>query len=302
MSDSQKDYTLIDVFTSQRFSGNPAVVFLDGAELNPAVMQKIAAEMNVSETAFLLPVEPGSANDYRLRWFTPTCEVGMCLHATLATVWSLAQQERIPAAVGADPTPLRIETRGGVLRAFVSEQGSVWVNAIEPHRTPMTVEAAELATLLGGSAEMWTDQPSAVRTQDGDLIVFVRDALSLQGLMPKFDALADYCRQQALRGVCVSTLSTLDPSMTLQSRFFAPAVGVPEDPVTGSVHAPLAVHLVAEGLVPMNDGLAILACVQSTPVGRAGLVHALVQQIEEGSLGVHIGAQCVPVARGVLYL
>jgi PhzF family phenazine biosynthesis protein len=139
-----------------------------------------------------------------------------------------------------------------------------------------------------------------VRTQDGDVIVFVRDVLALNGLRPAFGDLAGWSTEHGVRGLCVSTISTLAPSISCQSRVFAPAAGINEDPVTGSVHGPLAAHLVACGVVRTFNNLAALTCVQSAPAGRAGLIRVLVQHQTDNRYDVRIGGQCVAVARGVL--
>ena len=106
--------------------------------------------------------------------------------------------------------------------------------------------------------------------------------------------------ETGLRGLSLATVNTLTPSIHVQSRFFAPTCGVDEDPVTGSVHGPLAAYLVGQGRVPIQDGLAGLSCVQGIPGGRTGLVHALVREDGVGGYRVRIAGRAVTVMTGAL--
>jgi trans-2,3-dihydro-3-hydroxyanthranilate isomerase len=286
----------VDVFSSQPGQGNPAVVVLNGQGLTDDQMLRIAGEMKVSETAFVLPARSATA-DLRIRWFSPACEVNMCGHATIAAVHVLREHDLLPSVM--ESRSLRIETKGGLLRAMIEAMGRVnprmivWLNLVRPVLTPQLFEPLVWSPLLGTPQDAFTDSPPPVRTQDGDLIVFVPNVFSLNGVEPRMPALAAHCRATGIRGVCVSTANTLSPAITVQSRFFAPAVGVDEDPVTGSVHGPLAVHLVNAGVVKTYDGIAALTCTQATPAGRAGLVRALVQRQDDGYHDVRIGGECV---------
>ncbi len=132
--------------------------------------------------------------------------------------------------------------------------------------------------------------------------MFVRDVATLNEARPNAAALGEWQRQRGMRGLCISTLNTLTPSVHVQSRFFAPAAGIDEDPVTGSVHGPLTAYLVTRGLVPVHDGLAGLSCVQSKAGGRAGLLHALVAVGADGGCAVRIAGQAVATMRGTLLL
>lgn len=299
---------VVDVFTRSPFQGNPAGVVLDASGLSDEQMQGIAAEVNLSETAFVLPADSHHEGDLRLRWFTPSREVDMCGHATIAAVHALYEADLLPPIGWANA--LRIQTRGGLLQARIepsvssdehSEERIVWLDLVPPslETAPFTPQA--WAGLFGEAPEVFVDQPAPVRTQDGDLILFVRDAVALNGLQPVHSDIISYTREKRIRGICVATTSTLTPSLTVQSRFFAPAVGIPEDPVTGSVHGPLAAHLVASEVVRTFEDLAALTCSQASSSGRAGLVRVLVQRQEDGRFEVRIGGECVTVTKGTLY-
>lgn len=286
----------VEVFTRRAGQGNPAVVVLNGQRLTDGDRRRIAADMNVSEAGFVLPAASESA-DVRIRWFSPVCEMSMCGHATIAAVYVLYRSDLLPSQ--ALSRPLRIETKGGLLEASIEVSGPdnsatvIWLDLVRPVLTPQPFEPQVWASLLGTPRDTLTDSPPPVRTQDGDLILFAVDAISLNGICPRMSALAEYCRANGIRGVCVSTTCTISRSITVQSRVFGPAVGIDEDPVTGSVHGPLAVHLVKSGAVPMINRMAALTCTQATPAGRAGLVRVLVQRQPDGFCDVRIGGECV---------
>jgi PhzF family phenazine biosynthesis protein len=308
---------IIDAFASEPYSGNPAAVVLDADGLDEATMQHVAAEFNLSETAFVLPpkgaalregADAGPAADLgiHLRWFTPTAEVAMCGHATIATAHALVESGRLPVGADTESVTLRIETLSGLLTAFIEsipgvEGGCmIWLDLIDPILAPVTLAGNELGSVLNLSTEAFDTSLPIVQTQDDDLLAFVRDHGSLNDVRPDFAALAKLLAQHGVRGLCLATIHTLTPSISVQSRFFAPAVGIAEDPVTGSVHGPLAVHLVTQGVIPVQDGLAALTCTQGRPGGRTGLVHALVQPKGGGVCAVRIGGRAVTTVRGTL--
>ena len=141
----------------------------------------------------------------------------------------------------------------------------------------------------------------SVRTQDDDVLVFVSDVQALNGARPDFAGLATFQDERRMRGLCLSTVSTITPSIHAQSRFFAPAGGINEDPVTGSVHGPLCAYLVIQGRVPLTDGLGGLQCVQGIPGGRSGVIFALVQPQDDGRHEVRIGGQAQIVMKGTIH-
>ncbi len=327
-------YYVVDAFTSQRYAGNPAAVVLDAEGLDDAQMQAIAAEFNLSETTFVLPPETmereiaGGSNSenvvtiarakaggsalVRFRWFTPSCEVDMCGHATIAGLHTLVESGRVAHAgheahaESETSTIVRIETKSGLLTGFIEsipgahEGRMIWLELIKPRLTDHAIPATALAEVLGlGTDSFETSLPPA-RTQDLDLLVFVKDFMVLNDARPDFGGLAELLNGQGLRGLGLATVHTLTPSVHVQSRFFAPNVGINEDPVTGSIHGPLAAYLVAHGLVPTRDGMAGLSCVQAKAGGRAGLVHALVRTEENGSYNVRIGGQAITTMHGTL--
>ncbi len=206
----------VDAFASRPFTGNPAVVCpLDGP-VDADWMQQVAAEMNVSETAFLRPEDGG----FRLRWFTPTVEVDLCGHATLASAHVLWEQGLL------DPeTTACFQTLSGPLA--VVRRGS-WLDMDFPTRPVVGADAPR------GLAEALGEAPVFVGRAGNDYVVEVCSADAVRELRPDLAALE---RVEA-RGVAVTALSD-DSRYDFVSRFFAPRSGIPEDPVTGSAHCAL---------------------------------------------------------------
>jgi len=206
----------VDAFTSKPFSGNPAAVCLLSEHVDPEWMQKLANEFGLSETAFLVPTQSG----FGLRWFTPSSEVDLCGHATLASAHVLWENNIVAAGV-----PIEFHTRSGMLTAW---RRNGWIVLDFPAVRPMAASAPYgLSKALGIPV-------SACYRNTFDCLIPLEDAFAVRRLQPDFDTLAAI----DVRGVIV-TAPSADPDIDFVSRFFAPAVGVPEDPVTGSAHCAL---------------------------------------------------------------
>ncbi len=207
----------VDAFASGPFTGNPAAVCLVDKPIESELMQQIAMEMNLAETAFVQPAAEG----FDLRWFTPTVEVDLCGHATLATahiLWETGVLDKTSVA--------SFNSRSGILRA------SLQANGIEldfPSQPPKPVSPpAVLCPALGVT-------PVYVGYNGTDYFVVVADAYTVKSINPDLRALATL----EMRGVIV-TAEDASPDTDFISRFFAPGAGVDEDPVTGSAHCCLA--------------------------------------------------------------
>ncbi len=208
---------VVDAFTAKPFAGNPAAVCLLAAPADDAWMQSVARELNLSETAFL--VREGSG--YRLRWFTPAAEVALCGHATLASAHWLWE-----SGAASEAEPIRFETRSGVLLAM---KAGPWVALDFPAKpAAAAVPPEELARSLGAA-------PVAFGVSQFDALAELESEDAVRSLRPDVGALAAL----SYRGVIVTARAT-SPGFDFVSRFFAPQVGVPEDPVTGSAHCVLA--------------------------------------------------------------
>lgn len=215
----------VDAFASSPFTGNPAAVCLPGKEVSELWMSQIAREMNVSETAFLVPrLQPEGgqrAEDFDLRWFTPTVEVDLCGHATLASAHILWEKGIIRPEAQA-----RFHTRSGLLTASKPEE---WIELDFPVKTEESLGAVpDFEAILGS-------RPLNVARNKFDYLVELDSAATVRNLSPDIPALA----KLPVRGVIVTSAAGAGPYDFI-SRFFAPAAGVDEDPVTGSAHCFLA--------------------------------------------------------------
>lgn len=302
----QLEFRLVDAFAVSPYSGNVAGVILKADGLTDRQMKAVAAEFNASETTFILPPTNRDAA-VRFRWFTPECEVDFCGHATLAGAHALFESGRFAHAISQPGTLLPIETKAGILTVRVQDHPdpdrpyTVWLDM--PHCEPKTtapVVVPAIAKRLGLPEDAVDPALPAIRTQDDDVILAVRELPVLLELQPPMADLARYCRKNRIRGVLLTTTNVLSAATVVQSRFFAPAFGVDEDPVTGSVHGPLGLHLVNHDVAPMIDGKADFFCAQAKSGGRAGVVRVVVTESAGGARHVRIGGSCLTTAVGAL--
>jgi predicted PhzF superfamily epimerase YddE/YHI9 len=207
----------VDAFTGSAFAGNPAAVCLLDGPADAGWMQLLAAEMNLAETAFLEPRQGG----YLLRWFTPVVEVALCGHATLATAHVL-----FTTGLAAPDEPIRFDSASGPLAARRDGEAIV----LDFPATPAVPEEPPpgLLDALGVSAPVWTGRAPE------DVLVVVTAEEEVTGLRPDLVKLAAI----TMRGAIV-TAPAARPGADFVSRMFAPAAGIPEDPVTGSAHCTL---------------------------------------------------------------
>jgi len=206
----------IDAFSAEPFAGNPAAVCLLETPARAVWMQQVAAEMNLSETAFVVP----RGEDFDLRWFTPTLEVDLCGHATLASAHALWEMGRLERSSDA-----RFHTRSGLLTATSADP---WIVLDFPARPAREAEApSELLAALGCV-------PLFVGRGGDDYVVMVGSEAEVRALAPDLRRLATV----PVRGTIVTSAAST-PDYDFVSRFFAPASGIDEDPVTGSAHCSL---------------------------------------------------------------
>jgi PhzF family phenazine biosynthesis protein len=225
---------IVDAFTDRPFAGNPAgVLLLDGGVFPPDVwLQQVAAELNLSETAFAHPTPGSPAAEWALRWFTPATEVDMCGHATLATAHVLREDGL------AGDGEVRFSTRGGVLGARL--EGAAGAVTLDFPAAPLTGEVpagapGRVAEALGVPVRTVLGTGPYV----GDWLVEVADEETVRGLAPDPAVVAALGSRRGL----VVTAVAADAGASgydFVSRGFFPAVGIPEDPVTGSAHTALA--------------------------------------------------------------
>ncbi len=254
----------VDAFTNKPFTGNPAAVCVLAEARDEQWMQQVAQEMNLSETAFLVKQKDG----YNLRWFTPLVEVDLCGHATLASAHVLWETGQLPAG-----TQARFHTRSGLLMA---EQRGEWIELNFPAKVAQEVdEPAHLLQALGVPAQY-------IGLNDFDYLVEVDSEDVVRNMRPNFSLLATL----PVRGVIVTSRADTE-GYDFVSRFFAPQVGVNEDPVTGSAHTCLAPY--------WSEKLDKDTMVGYQASARGGIVRVQIQGDR-----VLLGGQAVTVLRGEL--
>jgi PhzF family phenazine biosynthesis protein len=254
----------VDAFAARPFAGNPAAVCLLPEPRGESWMQDVAREMNVSETAFLHREGDG----WGLRWFTPAVEVALCGHATLASAHVLWETGALAAEAAA-----HFYTRSGLLTAARNGDG------IELNFPSKPAEPAEAPV---GLLEALGAAPLVVGRSAFDYLVEVESDAAVRGLKPDFRRLAEI----PVRGVIVTSRCD-QPGFDFVSRFFAPASGVNEDPVTGSAHCTLGPYW--QGRLKRDQ---FTACQASA---RGGVV-----KVRVAGHRVFLGGQAVTVLRGEL--
>ena len=206
----------VDAFTDVAFGGSPAAVCVLPAAREATWMQHVAREMNLSETAFVVPRD-GASGDFDLRWFTPTVEVDLCGHATLASAHVLWEDGRVAAEAAA-----RFHTRSGLLTA--ARRGD-WIELDFPATPEQPIDPPP------GLVEAVGATPRHVGRSRFDFLFELEDETAARNVRPDFGRLRGF----AARGVIVTARAD-DPAIDFVSRYFAPAFGIDEDPVTGSTH------------------------------------------------------------------
>jgi trans-2,3-dihydro-3-hydroxyanthranilate isomerase len=235
----RREVHLVDAFTTEPFSGNPAGVVPDGDGLDADQMQAIAAEMGASETVFVRESEDA---DRQLRYFTPDQEVDLCGHATIAAYARLFDRAAVDAGTET------VATGAGEVTVDVESDGTVWLAGAEPSVSAVEIGYDELAAALGltetAFAGVGEDLPvGRASTGMPFLIVPVNYFEQLGDISPDLGAIADLCEAEGAVGLYAFTFDTLDRESTVHGRLFAPTLGVSEDPVTGTASGAVGAYL-----------------------------------------------------------
>ena len=264
-------------------------------------MQRIAREMNLSETAFVLSPSMKHA-DVRIRWFTPTNEVGLCGHATIASFHGLAEENLLGMKKNG-PYSFRLETASGILGVVVLKEHTgvtVKFTLPMPHFTKAYALKTEFFAALGIQDSDFDKHLPCVASMYAYLPV--RRLSVLYDMQPDFALMKRVLSRKKLSGVCVFSTETVEQSSAFHSRFFAPGEGIDEDPVTGSSNGPLGVYMVEQGLAGKSDGLVTMVGEQGDVLGRPGRVRIEVHVDHGKPKSVAIVGNAVTVLEGTLRL
>lgn len=267
----------IDSFTKERFSGNPAGVVVNADGLNEAQMQQIARELNNSETAFLF--FPGDNDtDGVIRYFSPTAEVPICGHATIAAMYAKAIEYNLDSCI------LRFKTGVGILPFEIVKEN-------EDYHVIMTQGKFELSPVFDaattqqiltalGIDDADTDERCPVQiasTGHSKVMIGIKSKEKLNNLNPDYSSLAALSKQISCNGYFVFTLDSDDNEILTHGRMFAPAIGINEDPVTGNANGPLGGYLVQNKIVEFKGDLFEFNSKQGEKINRAGVISVSVK-------------------------
>ncbi len=299
-------FVQLDVFTREPLAGNPLAVFPEATGLDDRTMQALAREMNLSETAFVLP---SSVATRRVRFFTPFAEIPLAGHPTIGTWWLLAARGAVDVAPEG-VTRLTQETGAGVLPVDIHCESGQVRRVVMTQADPQfgdSVPSEGFGLLLGGPPDIVPPSPlpQVVSTALPQLMVPIRSLADLRALPSGGGGAALARRLRELGTDCAMcfTLETERPEATVHCRMFAPGLGVPEDPATGSAAGALGCYLVWHGLVRPHDGVARVVVEQGHEINRPSSITVDVTVGNGGEItGVEVGGEAVEVITGEVHL
>ncbi|MCP3943025.1 MAG: PhzF family isomerase [Desulfobacteraceae bacterium] len=285
----------INSFTKEKFTGNPAGVVLNADGLNEIQMQLIARELNNSETAFLFSADDKNC-DGQIRYFTPTRQVPICGHATIAAMYAKAMEDKLEGCI------LNIKTKIGVLPfeiikesddyKVIMTQGAIQID--EPLNEQI---AAKLINLLGLKNEDLNPKcPLQIAsTGHSKVMIGIKSREKLNKLTPDFDGLSKLSNQINCNGYFVFTFDSNEKNILTYGRMFAPLIGINEDPVTGNANGPLGAYLVHNKIIDFDSDLFEFKGKQGEAVDRSGVVDVKVKIANKKPVSVQIKGDAVVI-------
>ncbi|MEA4849166.1 MAG: PhzF family phenazine biosynthesis protein [Clostridiaceae bacterium] len=286
----------VDAFTSIPFGGNPAGVVTDAAALSDELKQKIAMEMNLSETAF---VSPSKVADFKVQFFTPRFEVDLCGHATIGTFAALHEEGKLDAGKNI----FFQETKAGVLpvelTSINNEKVFMMTQAL-PKFESFDLSKSKVAGLMGLSEEDLMDLP-AMRVSTGIwwLVFGVKKLDKLMNAKPDLNTIEKLSGEYNFVGITPFSLEVLDSKYDYHLRSIAPYAGIAEDPVCGTGNGCVASYVVQNKLVQCDEAIDMIG-EEGHTVNRPGCVYASISR-ENGKINrVRIGGKAVTVLQGII--
>ncbi|MBL0388505.1 PhzF family phenazine biosynthesis protein [Tumebacillus sp. ITR2] len=292
----------MDAFTHIPFGGNPAGVVPDADGLTDEEMQQIAREMNVSETAFVCKSErPGA--DVRVRFFTPTEEIDLCGHATISTFVVLGLEERFGSKL---PLTVVQETNVGLLPVMISRDGEGRIQAFMTQAAPAfascDLNREDAAKLLGLAVDDIDPNLPIGLAYTGlwDLFVPIVGVEPFERMQPDLAAITTLNKSLGVASTHCYSLSTSTPQAHLHTRDFSPAVGIPEDPATGTANGALGAFLLHHGIFqPERENVRLLV-EQGFEINRPSYLHVEVDGEPRSPRTVRVGGTAVPILQGTM--
>ncbi|OOM15778.1 PhzF family isomerase [Clostridium saccharobutylicum] len=292
----------VDSFTKEKFTGNPAGVITNANGLMDYEMQKIARELNNSETAFIFS---SNSNEYdaHIRFFTPTNEVPICGHATIAAHYVRAVEN------GLDTSRVYHKTGAGILPVDIIKENN-------DYKIVMTQGKIEFGNIIDGTNKQ--ELLAALNIKESDLLenyeiqivstghskvmVGIRSIEALNTLQPNYDKLSKLSEVIKCNGYYVFTVDSMDSNILIHGRMFAPAIGIIEDPVTGNANGPLGAYLVHHNLIKHNNSLLKFKAMQGEAIKRSGVVEVEVKIENKEPVEVKVSGNAVIIFKSQLLL
>jgi len=284
----------VDAFTRQRFCGNPAIVVLDGDHLSDREMQTIATEVNC-ETGFVLEAESGD-HDMQVRYFTPRHSASFVGHVTIAAQYVRATVAgkatgKLRQRTGAGVVEIEVTDADGDLRIAITQSPPSLGPIVPDHHRRQVLDALGIS-----SPSLHNDCPLQIMTKGTSrLLVGLRSPDMLASLKPDFEELTRLTPHVGAEGYFVFALSPTAEGPGTESRMFCPALGIPEDPVSGNAHGMLGAYLVNHGLLVPKEGHVVFTGRQGQWVRRPGTVRVEVESSGKVSQSVRITGDAVIV-------
>ncbi|MHA3963343.1 MAG: PhzF family phenazine biosynthesis protein [Candidatus Thorarchaeota archaeon SMTZ1-45] len=296
------DVIQVDTFTDKPFGGNPAAVVLNADHVSERNMHKIAREMNVRETVF---VSKSQGADFRFRYMTPKSEIGFSGHPTIAAFHALVEEGSIDLV--SDVTMVRLEISTGILDVEIVRNESTRQHEIQiTHKKPQfmdTYDPKDYVDALGLSlADIHSPNPlQTVSTGTPHLMIPVSTSRSLDRIKPNWARLKELQSGSDYVSLSVFTRDTREPTSDAQVRHFAPALGVYEDPVSGSAAGSLGSYIIKYGLMEATYPVTSIVIEQGHYVERPGKIFVEVRGNQEGIDQVKVSGTGITVMKGKLY-
>lgn len=292
----------IDSFTKDKFAGNPAGVITNADGLTENEMKKIARELNNSETAFIFSSD-NPKYDAHVRFFTPTTEVPICGHATIAAHYARAVElqlntTRVYHKTGAGILPVDIIRQQNDYK-IIMKQGKIEFGSVIDGKNRAYLLAAFNLT----EEDLIADCPiQIVSTGHSKVMIGLKSSSILSQLKPNYQALTELSKRIACNGYYTFTMDSAERDILINGRMFAPAIGINEDPVTGNANGPLGAYLIHHKLVPYNGSSFEFKAKQGEAIERTGTIDVAVQTDNEEPVEVSISGTAVIVFKTELTL
>lgn len=297
----------LDVFTSTPLAGNPLAVFPDATGIPDSTQQAIAREMNLSETTFVFPSSKATRH---IRIYTPQTELPLAGHPIIGTWWLLAEKKLVPLPSNG-PAEVTQETGAGILPVDLELRDALPTRVVMTQTLPefgdIVTDIAKLGKALGGDGRTVkkTPAPQVVSTALPQLMIPVH-SLDVLRKLPSGGtgtALAALLKKYGTDCAMLYTMETENQDATVHCRMFAPGVGVPEDPATGSAAGALGCYLVWHNIIRPHGGVANIIVEQGIEIGRPSRIHVEITVGNGGDINeVRVGGTAVTVIEGEIRL